>query len=88
MEIIEKRFKALSPFQKSAISEILKGKDVFAVLKNRIERTAAFITACLEKVDVTVQAIQGWYYQNLFFEKHTIYLYFLLYISNHGCILL
>jgi ATP-dependent RNA helicase DDX6/DHH1 len=59
MGIFEKGFEKPSPIQEEAIPIILAGKDVLARAKNGTGKTAAFIIPCLEKVDATVNAIQG-----------------------------
>lgn len=59
MGIFEKGFEKPSPIQEEAIPIILAGKDVLARAKNGTGKTAAFIIPCLEKVDASVNAIQG-----------------------------
>lgn len=59
MGIFEKGFEKPSPIQEEAIPIILAGKDVLARAKNGTGKTAAFIIPCLEKVDVTLNEIQG-----------------------------
>ena len=59
MGIFEKGFEKPSPIQEEAIPIILAGKDVLARAKNGTGKTAAFIIPCLEKVDATVNNIQG-----------------------------
>ena len=59
MGIFEKGFEKPSPIQEEAIPVILAGRDVLARAKNGTGKTAAFIIPCLEKVDVSVNKIQG-----------------------------
>jgi ATP-dependent RNA helicase DDX6/DHH1 len=59
MGIFEKGFERPSPIQEEAIPIILAGKDVLARAKNGTGKTAAFIIPCLEKVDVSLNEIQG-----------------------------
>ncbi len=59
MGIFEKGFERPSPIQEEAIPIILAGKDVLARAKNGTGKTAAFIIPCLEKVDPTLNEIQG-----------------------------
>ena len=59
MGIFEKGFERPSPIQEEAIPIILAGKDVLARAKNGTGKTAAFIIPCLEKVDPSLNEIQG-----------------------------
>lgn len=59
MGIFEKGFEKPSPIQEEAIPVILAGRDVLARAKNGTGKTAAFIIPCLEKVDVSINKIQG-----------------------------
>jgi ATP-dependent RNA helicase DDX6/DHH1 len=59
MGIFEKGFERPSPIQEEAIPIILAGRDVLARAKNGTGKTAAFIIPCLEKVDPTINHIQG-----------------------------
>jgi ATP-dependent RNA helicase DDX6/DHH1 len=59
MGIFEKGFERPSPIQEEAIPIILAGRDVLARAKNGTGKTAAFIIPCLEKVDPTLNHIQG-----------------------------
>lgn len=59
MGIFEKGFEKPSPIQEEAIPIILAGRDVLARAKNGTGKTAAFIIPCLEKVDPTINHIQG-----------------------------
>jgi len=54
-----KGFEKPSPIQEEAIPIILAGRDVLARAKNGTGKTAAFIIPCLEKVDTTLDQIQG-----------------------------
>ncbi|RYG63249.1 DEAD/DEAH box helicase [archaeon] len=55
----EKGFEKPSPIQEEAIPIILAGRDVLARAKNGTGKTAAFIIPSLEKVDPTLNKIQG-----------------------------
>ncbi len=59
MGIFEKGFEKPSPIQEEAIPIILAGRDVLARAKNGTGKTAAFIIPCLEKVDASLNKIQG-----------------------------
>eukprot|EP00981_Chlorochromonas_danica_P006767 scaffold1490_cov162-Ochromonas_danica.AAC.13 len=59
MGIFEKGFEKPSPIQEEAIPIILAGRDVLARAKNGTGKTAAFIIPSLEKVDTTINKIQG-----------------------------
>lgn len=59
MGIFEKGFEKPSPIQEEAIPIILAGRDVLARAKNGTGKTAAFIIPCLEKIDASVNKIQG-----------------------------
>jgi superfamily II DNA/RNA helicase len=59
MGIFEKGFEKPSPIQEEAIPIILVGRDVLARAKNGTGKTAAFIIPCLEKVDTSINKIQG-----------------------------
>lgn len=59
MGIFEKGFEKPSPIQEEAIPVILAGRDVLARAKNGTGKTAAFIIPCIEKVDVSINKIQG-----------------------------
>ena len=59
MGIFEKGFERPSPIQEEAIPIILAGKDVLARAKNGTGKTAAFIIPCLERVDISLNEIQG-----------------------------
>ena len=59
MGIFEKGFEKPSPIQEEAIPIILSGRDVLARAKNGTGKTAAFIIPCVEKVDPSLQHIQG-----------------------------
>lgn len=59
MGIFEKGFEKPSPIQEEAIPIILAGRDVLARAKNGTGKTAAFIIPCLEKIDTSVNKIQG-----------------------------
>ena len=59
MGIFEKGFEKPSPIQEEAIPVILAGRDVLARAKNGTGKTAAFIIPCLEKIDSSLNKIQG-----------------------------
>jgi ATP-dependent RNA helicase DDX6/DHH1 len=59
MGIFEKGFEKPSPIQEEAIPIILAGRDVLARAKNGTGKTAAFIIPSLEKVDTSINKIQG-----------------------------
>lgn len=61
MGIFEKGFEKPSPIQEEAIPIILAGRDVLARAKNGTGKTAAFIIPSLEKVDTSINKIQGEY---------------------------
>jgi ATP-dependent RNA helicase DDX6/DHH1 len=61
MGIFEKGFERPSPIQEEAIPIILAGRDVLGRAKNGTGKTGSFIIPCLEKVDTTLNKIQGMY---------------------------
>jgi ATP-dependent RNA helicase DDX6/DHH1 len=58
MGIFEKGFEKPSPIQEETIPIALAGRDILARAKNGTGKTAAFVVPCLEKVDVSKNAIQ------------------------------
>lgn len=66
MGIFEKGFEKPSPIQEEAIPIILAGRDVLARAKNGTGKTAAFIIPCLEKIDTSINKIQGTNYFTFF----------------------
>lgn len=69
MGIFEKGFEKPSPIQEEAIPVILAGRDVLARAKNGTGKTAAFIIPCLEKVDVSINKIQGKFVPHVTFSS-------------------
>lgn len=58
MGIFEKGFEKPSPIQEEAIPIALAGRNILARAKNGTGKTAAFIIPCLEKIDLSIEAIQ------------------------------
>ena len=59
MGIFEKGFEKPSPIQEEAIPIALAGRNILARAKNGTGKTGAFTIPTLEKVDITLNAIQG-----------------------------
>jgi ATP-dependent RNA helicase DDX6/DHH1 len=59
MAIFEKGFEKPSPIQEEAIPIALAGRNILARSKNGPGKSAAFIIPCLEKVDVSIPAVQS-----------------------------
>mmetsp|Transcript_24566 Transcript_24566/g.42257 ORF Transcript_24566/g.42257 Transcript_24566/m.42257 type:complete len:430 (-) Transcript_24566:1027-2316(-) len=58
MGIFEKGFERPSPIQEESIPFALAGKDILARAKNGTGKTAAFVIPALEKLDISLNAIQ------------------------------
>jgi len=76
MGIFEKGFEKPSPIQEEAIPIILAGRDVLARAKNGTGKTAAFIIPCLEKIDASVNKIQGNFSVNINLKNCNLCIYF------------
>ena len=57
--IYEKGFERPSPIQEESIPIALTGRDILARAKNGTGKTAAFCIPVLEKVDTSVNIVQG-----------------------------
>jgi hypothetical protein len=86
MGIFEKGFEKPSPIQEEAIPVILAGRDVLARAKNGTGKTAAFIIPCIEKVDVSINKIQGKLARHIGF--FSFFLYRVAYVGDDSLPLL
>ena len=59
MGIYEKGFEKPSPIQEAAIPIALTGRNILARAKNGTGKTGAFVIPTLEKIDSTLEHIQG-----------------------------
>ena len=62
MGIFEKGYEKPSPIQEESIPVALAGRDIMARAKNGTGKTAAYLVPLLERIDISKDCIQGFYF--------------------------